>query len=396
MARSKSNFEVKSLYYITHIDNLNSILSQGILSHKAVEDSGMQYTAVYDKEIVSNRKMKYTPSGKSLWEYSNVYFQARNPMLYRVVLEKGAKDIAVIALYPQVLQSSGAYITDGNAANTMTDFYQYKDGIKVISGMWDTIQGEWWNSLDGSKRKIMAECLIPSVISPDSIHSIYVANYSNAEKVKALLTNREIPVIPEPTMFFYPAKQYQISKNLFLAEGDMFFSNMQTLTVSVNIVGIMGKGLASRAKYQFPDVYVVYQDACRKKWLKMGKPYLYKREASLDDELMDEPKEFESPNGNKWFLLFPTKKHWREDSDFNGIEEGLIWLKSNYKSEKIKSIAMPALGCGLGKLDWKDVGPMMCKHLSELDINVAIYLPREREIPKEFLSKDYLLSSKSS
>ena len=27
----------------------------------------------------------------------------------------------------------------------------------------------------------------------------------------------------------------------------------------------MGKGLASRAKYQFPDVYVAYQDACRSK-----------------------------------------------------------------------------------------------------------------------------------
>jgi len=396
MARKKSNVEIKSLYYITHIENVGSILSRGILSHQTVEDKGLKYTAIYDKEIVSNRKMKSTPSGKSLWQYSNVYFQPRNPMLYRVVLEKGAKDIAVIALYPQVLQSPGAFITDGNAANTITNFYNYKDGIKIISNMWDTIKGDWWNSVDGSKRKIMAECLIPNVISPDLIHSIYVANHSIAEKVKALLSHREIPVIPEPTMFFYPAKQYQISTKLFLAEGDMFFSNMQTLTVSVNTVGIMGKGLASRAKYQFPDVYVVYQDACRRKWLRMGKPYLYKREASLDDELMDEPKEFESPNGNKWFLLFPTKKHWREGSDFKGIEEGLIWLKSNYKSEKIKSIAMPALGCGLGKLDWKDVGPMMCEHLSEFDINVAIYLPREREIPKEFLSKEYLLSSKSS
>lgn len=396
MAKKKSNVEIKSLYYITHIENVDSILAHGILSHQTVEDKGLKYTAIYDREIVSNRKKKTTPDGKSLWQYSNVYFQPRNPMLYRVVLEREAKDIAVIALYPQVLQSSGSYITDGNAANDITHFYNYQEGIKIISNMWDTIKGEWWNSLDGSKRKIMAECLIPNVISPDLIHSIYVSNHTNAERVKALISHREIPVIPEPTMFFYPSKQYQNSKNLFLAEGDMFFSNMQTLTVSVNTVGIMGKGLASRAKYQFPDVYVVYQDACRKKWLRMGKPYLYKREASLDDELMDEPKEFDSPNSNKWFLLFPTKKHWREDSDFNGIEEGLIWLKNNYKAEKIKSIALPALGCGLGKLDWKDVGPMMCKHLSEFDINITIYLPREREIPKEFLAKEYLLSSKSS
>lgn len=390
----KKNVEIKSLYYITHIDNINSILSEGILSHQAVLDRGLNYAAIYDAEIVSNRKEKTTPDGKSLWQFSNVYFQPRNPMLYRVVLEKGAKDIAVIALYPQVLQIPGAYITDGNAANNITEFYNYGDGIQVISAMWDTIKGEWWNSVDGSKRKIMAECLIPDLIPPDLIHSIYVANHSVAEKVKSSLVRKEIPVIPEPTMFFFPAKQYKITNNLFIAEGDMFFSNMQTLTVSVNTVGIMGKGLASRAKYQFPDVYVVYQDACRNKLLKMGQPYLYKREASLDDELMDEPKGFESPNGNKWFLLFPTKQHWRENSDFNGIEEGLIWFSSNYKSENVKSIAMPALGCGLGNLDWKDVGPMMCKHLSKLDINVAIYLPREREIPNEYLSKEYLLRIK--
>ncbi len=391
----KKKVEIKSLYYITHIENINSILSQGIVSHQNVVEKGLKYTAIYDAEIVSNRKTKSTPIGKSLWEYSNVYFQARNPMLYRVVLEKGVREIAVIALYPQALNSPGAFITDGNAANNITEFYNYEDGIKIISKMWDIIRGEWWNSLDGSKRKIMAECLIPNVIPSHLIHSIYVANHNIAEQVKSLIT-REIPVIPEPTMFFHPKKRYEISRNLFLAEGDMFFSNMQTLTVSVNTVGIMGKGLASRAKYQFPDVYVVYQDACRNKSLKIGKPYLYKREASLDDELMDEPKGIESPNGNKWFLLFPTKKHWRENSDFDGIEQGLIWLKSNYRSNKINSIAMPALGCGLGKLDWKDVGPMMCRHLSSLDIKVAIYLPREREIPEEYLRKGYLLSSKSS
>ena len=392
---AKKNIEIKSLYYITHIENINSILSQGILSHQNVEEKGLKYTAIYDAGIVSNRKMKNTPVGKSLWQYSNVYFQPRNPMLYRVVHEKSFKNLAVIALYPQVLEIPEAYITDGNAANNITEFYDYKDGIKIIYGMWNTIRGEWWNSLDGSKRKIMAECLIPKFVSPDLIHSIYVANHNIAEKVKSLIT-KEISIIPEPTMFFQPKKQYEISKNLFLAEGDMFFSNMQTLTVSVNTVGIMGKGLASRAKYQFPDVYVIYQDACRRKWLKMGKPYIYKREASLDDELMDEPNGIESPNGTKWFLLFPTKRHWREDSDYNGIEEGLKWLRLNQKSEKIISLAMPALGCGLGKLDWKDVGPMMCKHLSSLDIKVAIYLPREKPILKEYLSKEYLLSSNSS
>ena len=87
-------------------------------------------------------------------------------------------------------------------------------------------------------------------------------------------------------MFFQPRFATRIG-NISLVNGDMFFSDMQTLTVSVNLQGIMGKGLASRAKYQFPDVYVVYQDACRSKRITATKPCLYKREASFDEELAD-------------------------------------------------------------------------------------------------------------
>jgi O-acetyl-ADP-ribose deacetylase (regulator of RNase III) len=383
--------EIKSLYYITHIENIPSIISHGILSHQLIEDHGIKYKDIYDIEIVGNRKQKKTPEGHSLWDFANVYFQARNPMLYRIVNEFNHKEIAVLGINSSILQRQNSYITDGNAANIETKFYPSQEGIKIISEIWPTINSEWWNKTNGSKRKIMAECLVPNVIPPESIHSIYVSSHQSSEIVKSKIKSGNIPVIPEPNMFFIPMKQYKITNSLILVEGDMFFSNMQTLTVSVNIVGIMGKGLASRTKYQFPDVYVVYQDACRNKSLRMGKPFLYKREASYDDELIDEPGTISTPNGIKWFLLFATKSHWKYNSDLNGIEEGLRWIVTNYKKEGIKSIALPALGCGLGNLNWKDVGPIMCSYLSKLDIQVVIYLPREKEIPSEFLSEKYLL-----
>lgn len=363
----------------------------GILSHRYVEEHNVRYKAIYDTETVSHRKAKTTPDGRSLWEFANVYFQPRNPMLFRVVHERDPKEIVVLGIQPGVLETSGAYITNGNAANNATVFFDYKSGMEAVSDIWSTIRSEWWNSLDGSKRKIMAECLVPGIIPPDFIHSVYVVNHEVAERARALASRRELSVIPEPNMFFRPVMAYRITSLLSLVEGHMFFSNQQTLTVSVNTVGIMGKGLASRAKYQFPDVYVVYQDACRKKQLTMGRPYLYKREASFDDELIDEPGTVVTPNGVKWFLLFATKRHWRENSDLNGIEEGLRWVAANYKNEGIKSIALPALGCGLGNLDWKDVGPIMGKYLSRLAIPVAVYLPRERQIPGEYLTPAYLL-----
>lgn len=391
MAKSKKP-EIKSLYYITHIENLRSILTQGILSHETVEEQAISFTPVYDAEIVSNRRLKKTPNGVSLWKFANLYYQPRNPMLFRVVHEKGEKGVAIVGVHPNVLERPGIFITDGNAASNATSFFSRKDGLKALSEIWKVINGEWWNSMDGSKRKIMAECLVPDHVPPEFIHSIYVVSHSVAEKVRELIKPFDIPVVPEPGMFFHPARQFRITNQLSLAEGDMFFSNMQTLTVSVNTKGIMGKGLASRTKYQFPDVYVVYQDACRQKTLQMGKPFLYKRESSFDDELADEPGTLEMPNAVKWFLLFATKHHWREKSDLAGIEEGLRWVMRNYKQEGIKSLAMPALGCGLGQLAWEDVGPIMCHYLSQLEIPVSIYLPREREIPQNLLSPDYLLS----
>jgi len=394
----KQKIEITSLYYITHIENVKSILTYGLLSHNNIINRKINFKPIYDEEIINRRKDKVTPNSRSLWDFANVYFQPRNPMLYRLIKQMdNPNDIVVLGLSPEVLKLPGIYITDGNAANDPTDFFISKDGLKEISKIWSIINSEWWNSNDGSKRKIMAECLVPNSINSDLIHSMFVYNHDVAEKVKTLIAPSNIPIIPEPNIFFYPAKRSRITENLSLAEGDMFFSNMQTLTVSVNTVGIMGKGLASRAKYQFPDVYVQYQDACRNKLLKMGQPFLYKRESPFDEELIDEPTVIDKTNGSstlngeKWFLLFATKRHWKEDSDLKGIEEGLNWLVSNYRKEGIKSIALPALGCGLGNLDWKDIGPTMVRHLAKMDIRAVIYLPREKPIDEDLLKPEFLL-----
>jgi hypothetical protein len=187
---------------------------------------------------------------------------------------------------------------------------------------------------------------------------------------------------------------YQITQTLSLVDGDIFFSQMQTLAISVNTVGVMGKGLALQAKRQFPDVYVFYQDQCRRHGLTMGRPSLYKRETSLDQQLADDPSSLPDLNANKWFLLFPTKRHWRENSDITGIEQGLRWVQGNYKTEGVTSLAIPALGCGLGQLDWQDVGPLMCRSLADLDIQVAIYLPREKALHPEHMTAGFLLGSR--
>jgi O-acetyl-ADP-ribose deacetylase (regulator of RNase III) len=390
MAGAVSKTGIRELFYITHIDNLDSILKHGILSHEEIESRKLHYTPIYDAEIVSTRKKRKVPDGRSLWAFANLYFQPRNPMMYRVIAEKSPDNLVVVGVRKSIVGLSDGYITDGNAASQETNFYPMSEFKKLQGRIVKETNKEFWNPVDGSKRKIMAECLVSKYIPPTFIDEIYVANSRVASGLRSKFTRADVHVVRESGTFFQPDRTTMVTPRLSVMDGDMFFSRMQTLTVSVNCVGIMGKGLASRAKYQFPDVYVNYQDACRSKKLALGKPYIYKREGSLDYELADEPQSMANGNSETWFILFPTKDHWRDMSDISSIETGLRWIRNNYKEIGIKSLAVPALGCGLGGLLWKDVGSVMCKYL-DIDIPVQIYLPAEKQIPHEQISREFLL-----
>ena len=388
----------KHFYYITHIDNLESILKNGILSHNRTENNiwvkpklfkGIK--SIHAEDIVQIRRNKKFKD-RSLWEYANLYFQVRNPMLYRVIREFEAENIIVLQINSDVIRGNDVGITDGNAASFETQFFEdINKGLDALDS--EQFKKDYWNN-ESNKRKLMAELLVYDCISPDKIIGIYVANEEVAKTVRQNVKIEYLNIISNRNMFFLPEYQQYISENITLAKGDMFFSKMQTFTISVNTVGIMGKGLASRAKYQFPDVYVHYQDFCRQKKLRMGTPFLYKREGNFERVLSEDTRSFVTENGSRWFLLFPTKNHWKEDSPVDGIEKGLQWLLSNYKDLKIASIALPSLGCGLGGLDWKDVGPLMCKYLAQMDIQSCIYLPIEKQIPPEQLKSRFLFSQK--
>lgn len=45
----------------------------------------------------------------------------------------------------------------------------------------------------------------------------------------------------------------------------------------------------------------------------------------------------------------------------------------------IRSIALPALGCGQGRLDWRDVQPLIESALQDADARVIVYGPAERD-----------------
>jgi O-acetyl-ADP-ribose deacetylase (regulator of RNase III) len=166
----------------------------------------------------------------------------------------------------------------------------------------------------------------------------------------------------------------KLSRMLSLIAGDIFQSTAQTLTIAVNTQGVMGKGQALQAKRLFPDVFEQYREMCAKKMLRVGEPALV------------------TSKSGKTFLLFPTKAHWRENAKLSYISDGLRYLAENYREWGIESLALPALGCGLGNLEWEDAGPILCSAINALDLARAeIYLPLENDIDERHLTAEYLL-----
>lgn len=136
---------------------------------------------------------------------------------------------------------------------------------------------------------------------------------------------------------------------------DLFESPAKVLVNTVNIVGVMGKGIALTFKKIYPAMFKQYQKFCENRKFQIGSLWLYK-------------------TPHKWILNFPTKKHWQQPSKPEYIEAGLRKFISTYSSMGITSIAFPQLGCGNGELDWETiVQPLMNKYLSQLPIDIFIY-----------------------
>ncbi len=139
--------------------------------------------------------------------------------------------------------------------------------------------------------------------------------------------------------------------------GDIFKSKMQTITNAVNCVGVMGKGLALEFRRRFPAMYADYAARCRRKELRIGAPYVW-------------------TDGAVSILNFPTKLHWRQPSALGDVERGLAYLAAHYGAMGIASLALPALGCGLGGLPWGAVKALIERHLGALPIEIEVYAPK--------------------
>ncbi|MBR4836910.1 MAG: macro domain-containing protein [Bacteroidales bacterium] len=150
-------------------------------------------------------------------------------------------------------------------------------------------------------------------------------------------------------------------------EGNILDSNAMALVNTVNLVGIMGKGIALQFKKQFPINYKLYQKACDEGTIGIGKLFVTKEQTMF---------------GVKTIINFPTKTDWRKPSEYSYIEAGLDDLVRVIRDNSIESIAIPPLGAGNGGLNWEIVKGIIERKLSSLTIQIFVYEPTAHIIEK--------------
>lgn len=145
--------------------------------------------------------------------------------------------------------------------------------------------------------------------------------------------------------------------------GNLFESECKYLINAVNCQGVMGAGIAKQFADKYPKMYDEYKVLCKAGAYEIGKPRMHQVEPG------------------KYVINFPTMKYPGLKSKLIDIIKGLQFLKQKLKDEyqydnKPVSVAICALGCGIGGLNAGDVLAEVEKCFKYTNwCNVEFYMP---------------------
>jgi hypothetical protein len=191
--------ELPELHFITHLNNIASILERGILSN--ARSGRHNPTSVAMEEIQERRSTRVIPHGGPLPNYACLYLQARNAMLRKILGRH--QELAILRIAPDVLDTPGAIIADGNASSDYTRFYPSPDGLQFLDGL--LVFARYWTSDDPydymhRKRARMAELLVPDKVPAGLIMGAYVS--CPQARAELLGVGFALPIVIDHDFFF--------------------------------------------------------------------------------------------------------------------------------------------------------------------------------------------------
>lgn len=174
----------KLLYHLTSLENLNSIISNGLLSRNMLLSNMVNFNDIADQNILEKRKEHH------LANYVPFHFFPNNPFDYTVRVNNPNTEFIYICLHRDVAKKNGALIISQHPLTEKTPFiYSFDDGMNAID--WKTMEQK--NYIDSSQKSIcLAEVLYPEKVPTNLFQSIVVESSSTQTKVRKILRQYKI------------------------------------------------------------------------------------------------------------------------------------------------------------------------------------------------------------
>jgi hypothetical protein len=190
---------VVELQCIMPIANLASVMANGILSYERAAQ--LQHDSVAMQPVQDRRDQKRVPQGLRLHQYANLYFHARNPMLYKRLNE--AAHLCVLSVSTDVLGLDGTVITDCNAASDWVRFLHPRQWAAID---FDDVFAEDWRHPGNPPRyyqhksRKCAEVLVPHRVAPQMVVGARVIDAAARARLGAQAP--DLQSVVDPVMFF--------------------------------------------------------------------------------------------------------------------------------------------------------------------------------------------------
>ena len=113
--------------------------------------------------------------------------------------------------------------------------------------------------------------------------------------------------------------------SLQLKNCSIFDVKVEAYANTVNVVGVMGAGIAAEFKKRYPEMFKEYQTECLMHSINPGDCWVYK-------------------DKDAYLLNLAVKRDWREWATKEWIEQSFKSFKLEVLEHKIKSVALPVIG----------------------------------------------------
>ena len=192
---------VNEAFYLAPLDNLDSILTNGVLPQTEVNRRGLAHSDISLHTVQERRDHRDLRSGgissHGLHDFVPLYFARRTPMSFRRRNHNSDLCILVIDIAKACHTAEELLFSDGNAASHDSKIYPTPAELEEHLPLQVITAGSWTFRPDGQRlpdgrRQRHAELLVRPTVPPRAIGLIQVVNTPNQERVKAAIRRARV------------------------------------------------------------------------------------------------------------------------------------------------------------------------------------------------------------